>query len=747
MILVCGNNLLLIIGEVSGADAVIGVPNMTDAPPRNKTALDSSDPTKALIMNYPYFTYPVFGAIGLILGAFYYVVTMKMTAYAQETLDLDALLETTRLAGQRVMIQKGNACTFQYMIDKPSLEGVKGTIDCTGPDEQGLVTVSVEGKEVKVEEFQLCVVTKSAEEYEEIKYLAALRAAEVQSDFEERGASLAFLQKLYVSIGQVLVGQLVGAIVLLFITARFNAVVVFMEVMRQMTQGTEHLLYYQGRFCSKWARCFDLSSRPVFCGTCSIQLPNGVSEEQLMPKTFVDGNIFAGSSFTAIIYSASIGAACGLVMGIVVMRCIAGSKLRVTIFTSLGLAFLFAILGMAISPMQLTPFSPLSEEQCTAEDINPNLPGYQRVSTDCILAGAAKEIENSFESDARLSVTGCLVNMVFFLFESLSFLALSVRSRGPNAWAKFEVSLFLAYFNVVAIIMLTANALYTYTDYLRILGDWYGAVTYFGAVTLPAKFGDKFPFAVDQLWAYNRQNELGELVWYNFLIACPGLALISVIQLCAQVLGWVVREEVWIRTYRAVLIIDMLVIFTAYISFIFFSLSAVNLVHNFLSISLIPLQVQYLFAQLYAIQSDIVPIYADLPENPVLANFVKVAWLVPPLALIIFMLGLAFSSFFNLPDSPTGQMGVTLMAIGGAILFFNGFCVSIQIVRYAGQYAEDWQIMIYQEMGWELNKPKPDDDGDEEKNGKAKNEKEKDNDEAKSQAGEDETKAGEPDKV
>ena len=35
---------------------------------------------------------------------------------------------------------------------------------------------------------------------------------------------------------------------------------------------------------------------------------------------------------------------------------------------------------------------------------------------------------------------------------------------------------------------------------------------------------------------------------------------------------------------------------------------------------------QFLFAMLYAIQSDIIPIYANMPSNIVLAGFVRVIW-------------------------------------------------------------------------------------------------------------------------
>jgi len=302
------------------------------------------------------------------------------------------------------------------------------------------------------------------------------------------------------------------------------------------------------------------------------------------------------------------------------------------------------------------------------------------------------------------------VNMLSFLFESLSFLSLSIRARGPNSWARFEVLVFLVYFVLVALIMLAGNVLYTYTHIFDFFSQTYELTTHFGAVILPEQFGKAFPFKMDQQWAFNRQKEMGSFVWYNFNITAPSLTLVVLIQVAALCAARFSREEVWIRVLRAVLVIDGLVIFSAYISFTFFSLAAINFIHNLLAISLIPLCVQFLFAMLYSIQSDIVPIYADLPENLVLANIVRIAWVVPPVALIVFMLGLAFSSFFNLPDDATAGLGVILMGIGGGILFFNAACCAIQVVRVAGQYAEDWQVVISKEMGWELSTKKENDD-------------------------------------
>merc|ERR1711865_278652 len=102
------------------------------------------------------------------------------------------------------------------------------------------------------------------------------------------------------------------------------------------------------------------------------------------------------------------------------------------------------------------------------------------------------------------------------------------------------------------------------------------------------------------------------------------------------------REVVWVRSIRAILIFDMLLILSLYAGIGFFSLSAVNFTHNVLAISVIPLCVQFLFAMLYAIQSDIIPIYANMPSNIVLAGFVRVIWVVPPIALLLFFIGLSF---------------------------------------------------------------------------------------------------------
>jgi hypothetical protein len=154
---------------------------------------------------------------------------------------------------------------------------------------------------------------------------------------------------------------------------------------------------------------------------------------------------------------------------------------------------------------------------------------------------------------------------------------------------------------------------------------------------------------------------------------------------------------------------------------------------------------------LYAIQSDIVPIYADMPANPVLASFVRFIWvcasfcriatdpslsrldltlltralhyllpaqLVPPIALLLFIVGLSFYVFYA--GAPAGlggtrllspgqytSTGFALMFVGGGTLFLIAAVVVAAFIRLAGQYAEDWQqMMIYElqtTLGWKVN--------------------------------------------
>ena len=679
----------------------------------------TSSPLKAFLVNYTYFAYPIVGLAGIFLGALYGVVTMKMTAYEKEKETIDDKIASAKVAGQRPMIQRGNECALCYLVDKPSLEGARGTIECDGPDGSGYITVLVQGREIKVEEFQLTVVA-SPEEFEKRRTMASLRAAEQLDKYENRGESLARLQKIYVTLGQGMVGLLVMGILFLLTTGRFNAITVFREIVRQATKNQGNLLKYQAKYCSKWSRCFDLGgTRPEFCGSCALTRPKEFPEDILRRKSFTGGNIISGSSLTSLITFAAAGGAGGLVLGIVFMGVIARVKLRITIFVTCLLTVLFAGIAAAACsiPYELADFLPLDADQCSAADIAKSTPGIQPVGEVCILTVAAYEVKEKFEEDARLSVTGCLINMFFFLNESLGALSLAIRARGPNDWAKFEALVFLYYFILVAVTMLGSNTIYTYTEWFVFVNDIFRDITLFGANSLDI-FGAGFPLALDQQWVFNRQNQMGHGLWFKFDLAAPLFATVIVIQVIAICIAMgTSREVVWVRSIRFVLILDMLIIFTIYVSIAYFSLSSVNAVHNVLAVSVIPLCVQFLFAMLYSIQSDIIPIFANIPENPVLAGFVRAGWLAPPIALVILMIGFAYYSFYaNAPSDIAGTppmqpsaytgTGYSLMLTAGLTLFLYAAALAVAFVRTMGMYAEDWQMMIVYEVthrfGWEL---------------------------------------------
>ena len=95
------------------------------------------------------------------------------------------------------------------------------------------------------------------------------------------------------------------------------------------------------------------------------------------------------------------------------------------------------------------------------------------------------------------------------------------------------------------------------------------------------------------------------------------------------------------------------------------------------------------------------------------------AQLVPPAALLIFVVGLSFYVFFGGAPS-TGFVGTrvltpeqytttgfALMFAGGGVLFLFAAGLAVVFIRVVGQYAEDWQQMMIYELqvafGWKID--------------------------------------------
>ena len=172
--------------------------------------LDGASTWSPYLINYTHYAFPVSGLLGLILGLFYLYVTAVMSAYELETMLLEDSREASMLAGQRVLVQKGAECRLQHLVDKPSMNGQDAVIDSSVADDQGKVTVVLEGRELKVEEFQIAL-TISEEELAQAKERATLKTAELLYLYEERGNSLKRKQMIYVTAAQVGRGSSVAA--------------------------------------------------------------------------------------------------------------------------------------------------------------------------------------------------------------------------------------------------------------------------------------------------------------------------------------------------------------------------------------------------------------------------------------------------------------------------------------------------------------------------------------------------------
>lgn len=703
----CGANLMQFLDQLSVSDAVL-----------------NGDAFGAYLVNWTYFVYPCLGLIGLMLGLFYLYVTGQMNTYEIEALGLDDTKEASMLAGQRVSLQKGTSCIVRHIVDKPGLNGQRGTIEMTGTDEEGRVSVNVGGQEYKLEEYQ-CEVTTSVSELEKVKMRAKLKTAELLYNWERKGFSLKAKQIVYVTAGQVICGLLVFFILSALIQANFNAASVFHEISISIPANYEYanlttaqasaketqVLQIQERLCQFWSQCFEGAPPNRVCGGCVVPKPVDMQISSLQRPTFIENNLLAGDSFTAIIASSAIGVALGVffvfcfVVGVAKLGCCA------TIITAVPVLILFAIIGLAVAPLphELSTYLPFDKTRCNDRDLDPAVVGVQRVSPLCLQVTAAYSIQKAFTMDARLSVTGCLVNMFWYLFESLFNLAVAIRATGPVQWAKFEVLVFMWYFIFVAVCLLGGNLVSDFTDMFARLFALYSERLQ-SAQSASDYFGESFPLYYKQYWNFVRQEALSKDFWYNASITMPTLAIALILQVCGIISSFF-HEVVWVRTMRVVLLIDALICLTLYSAMTYLTFISVNLAHNFVTVLLIPLTVQLLFALQYSLQSEILPIFDMLPANPVLAVFTAAFYVSPFVAGGGFSIGFAYWLFYvsgseqmqiieaisgvepPLPRESAASTAVTIMAVCGSVIALFLLVVVCGGAQQIYVYYDDWVQM------------------------------------------------------
>jgi len=683
-----------------------------------------------------------------------------------------------------VLLSMGTPCKLRNLVDKPSLNGQIGTIESNGADDTGKVTVSVEGRDVKVEEFQVTVTTDE-EELKQIRERALLRAAEVSYKFDQRGDRLKRRQMLYVTLGQVTVGLLLVFIILLDLQSEFGAMASFREVFERIPtgwtqwgegafhdnsiswqdnilrrrQGKEYVLAQQAKLCPIWSKCITGSpslNRPGFedCGACLLPRPSSISTSDLVRKTYSEGNLFQGASMTSIIIYASVGGAIGLFGGFFFMRSVAKVGYATSFSTSLVMAILCAVVTVSASsfPDALTVFSPLPESICSAEDIDPDRPLIQRVTAECLQIAAAVDAKDSFVVGARLSVMGVLVNMLVFIVESLTNLANAIRARGPSLWAKFEAEVFFAYFCIVAVCLATMSILKRNGN-LDAMDDLYANNTAFGAdVTNSHHLGSNFPLTLDARWVFQRQQHIGSQLWYesggNTVPTLSVVAFIQITAICSGYIGYFFpttfySDNVWIYTMRYALILDLLLLISFYGALMYMSVIAINIVHNIVAILIIPVNVQFFFAALYAVQSDVLPVFSNLPINPVINFALRIAYVSPFACIFVITFGYSYYTYWgfnegvssNVPEQmsmPGAQdTGIAIMAIGGSILgcFILGVIFFFfYVVNAPLQYYIDWSTMAADKLAQLYpsvfgKKPDEDDEEEEEAEEEAKTDK------------------------
>jgi hypothetical protein len=185
------------------------------------------------------------------------------------------------------------------------------------------------------------------------------------------------------------------------------------------------------------------------------------------------------------------------------------------------------------------------------------------------------------------------------------------------------------------------------------------------------------------------------------------LAAVAAIQAVAIISGCLpfANDYVWIYTMRVVLTFDTVLLISAYGSMVYMSLGAVNAVHNIVAILIIPVFVQYFFAALYSVQSNILPIFSNLPSHPVLNMMCKVGIVLPIALLFVMTLGISHAVFWgydtgadfplfpatNLADARAA--GYTAAAAAGAIIAVFLVAFAIFAARLLFYHYFDWTQM------------------------------------------------------
>ena len=119
-----------------------------DAAGSASTASLYADQTKVRLMTYSTYLALFVGASTALLAVAYRYVTMKYARIEDETDRLEERKDELRLTN-RVTLAKGTECRVVHLVDKPQLNEHRATIE-TGPDKSGLLSVFVDGVEMKV---------------------------------------------------------------------------------------------------------------------------------------------------------------------------------------------------------------------------------------------------------------------------------------------------------------------------------------------------------------------------------------------------------------------------------------------------------------------------------------------------------------------------------------------------------------------------------------------------------------------
>ena len=195
---------------------------------------------------------------------------------------------------------------------------------------------------------------------------------------------------------------------------------------------------------------------------------------------------------------------------------------------------------------------------------------------------------------------------------------------------------------------------------------------------------------------------------FKFELTVPTLAVAVSVNLTALVAACFAAEHVWVMTMRIVLVIDTFLLLSLYLSMAIMSVVVVNLVQNIQVILVIPLVIQYCFAMLYALQSDILPIFKGLPRNPVLAAVVVAYICMPVIGIILLVVGASILIFYGSSEGVPVQeppitppisseelstLSTSLMAVGGSMLGLFLLVLVVAGARRACEYYDDWTQM------------------------------------------------------